>query len=250
MLSDEWWRTPRALRECGAFPAANPLRPLARSRTIAPMAPRILYLHGFGSGPRSTKGTAIGAHFADRGFTVDRLDLRVPSLAHLRLSAMLDRAGLAIGDARDRAIVIGSSLGGLTAARLAERDPRVMALVLLAPAFNLMQRWKEQLGAGWDDWQRTGWRDITDYTTGEPARIDFGFAEDALALDVGLPDVRVPTLILHGTQDDVVPVTSSRRFADGRRNVRLVELEDDHQLTSSLPHILAEATSFLAPWLT
>lgn len=240
---DDW------ARRRGAFPAAGTLHRPGRSRTIGAMAPRILYLHGFGSGPRSTKGTAVAAHFAERGHQVDRLDLRVPSLETLRLSAMLDRAGAAIGDAQDRAIVIGSSLGGLTAARLAERDARVMALVLLAPAFNLVDRWREQLGPAWDEWERTGWRDIVDYTTGQPARLDFGFTRDVAQIDIGLPDVRVPTLILHGTQDETVPVERSRRFANGRRNVRLVELEDGHELTASLPHILREATSFLAPWL-
>ncbi len=93
--------------------------------------PRFLYLHGFASGPRSTKGLAFAEHFASRGAAVERLDLRVPSFEHLRLSAMLDTAQRALGAGRDRAVVFGSSLGGLTAARLAERDPRVTGLVLL-----------------------------------------------------------------------------------------------------------------------
>src|SRR4051794_39234161 len=117
---------------------------------------RFLYLHGFASGPRSKKGMAFAEHYAQRGVELDRLDLRVPSLAHLRLSAMLDTVAAAIGGPEDRAIAIGSSLGGLTAARVAERDPRVEALVLLAPAFQLIARWRQL--PGFDDWQRTGWR--------------------------------------------------------------------------------------------
>src|SRR5690242_716245 len=102
--------------------------------------PRILYLHGFASGPGSKKGVAFADHHAVRGIAVDRLNLRVPSFEHLRLSAMIATAQAALGGDRDRAIVVGSSLGGLTAARLAERDPRVIALVLLAPAFQLIDR--------------------------------------------------------------------------------------------------------------
>lgn len=204
---------------------------------------RVLYLHGFASGPRSTKGVAFERHFAGQGLAVERLDLRVPSLEHLRLSAMLDvvRAALAEGD-----VLIGSSLGGLTAARVAERDARVRALVLLAPAFQLVARWRQQLGPAWEDWRRTGWREITDYTTGQPARVDFGFVEDVAAIDVGHPDVRVPTLILHGTRDDTVPVEHSRAFAAGRANVRLVELDDGHELVASLPRLLDESERFLA----
>ena len=204
---------------------------------------RVLYLHGFASGPRSTKGVAFERHFAAQGVAIERLDLRVPSLEHLRLSAMLDvvRAALAGGD-----VLIGSSLGGLTAARVAERDARVRALVLLAPAFQLVARWRDQLGPAWDEWRRTGWREITDYTTGRPARVDFGFVEDCAQIDVGFPDVRVPTLILHGTGDDTVPVAHSRAFATGRAHVRLVELDDGHELVASLPRLLDESERFLA----
>jgi pimeloyl-ACP methyl ester carboxylesterase len=209
------------------------------------MVPRLLYLHGFASGPRSTKGVAFAAHHARRGRTLECLDLRVPSLAHLRLSEMIATVRAAIDGP---AIVIGSSLGGLTAARVAERDPRVVALVLLAPAFQLVARWRER--EGWDDWRRTGWREIHDFQTGRPARIDFGFAEDAMAVDAGLPEVTVPTLILHGTRDDVVPIATSRALATGRPCVQLVELDDGHELIASLPRLLDEADRFLAPWIT
>src|SRR5688500_15564946 len=97
----------------------------------------ILYLHGFASGPGSKKGLAFEQHFAARKLRVDRMNLRVPSFEHLRLSAMVDTVLAAL---HDRTIVIGSSLGGLTAARAAERDSRIRALILLAPAFQLVER--------------------------------------------------------------------------------------------------------------
>ena len=211
------------------------------------MPPRFLYLHGFASGPNSAKGVAFAEHYGRRGIPLDRLDLRVPSLPHLRLSAMLATVQQAIGGASDRAVILGSSLGGLVAARVAERDPRVTALVLLAPAFQLIARWRAL--PGWDDWRRTGWREIHDYTTHQPAQIDFGAAEDAMAIDVGYPDVRVPTLILHGVRDDAVPIETSRAFAQGKPHVQLVELDDGHDLIASLPRLLREADRFLAPWL-
>jgi uncharacterized protein len=211
------------------------------------MAPRYLYLHGFASGPHSAKAVAYATHYAQRGIGIDRLDLRVPSLEHLRLSAMISAVQQAIGDPRERAVVIGSSLGGLTAARVAERDPRVSALVLLAPAFQLIARWREL--PGWDDWRRLGWREIHDYKTNRPARIDFGFADEAMAIDVGYPDVRVPTLILHGAADEIVSISHSRTFAAGKPHVRLIELDDGHDLIASLPRMLEETDWFLAPWM-
>lgn len=205
----------------------------------------ILYLHGFASGPQSTKGVAFEQHFAARGIVIECMNLRVPSFEHLRLSAMIDTVRAAIpGDGS--AILIGSSLGGLTAARVAERDPRVRALILLAPAFQLVARWREQLGAEWDAWRASGTREVDDYMTRGKSRIDFGFVEDVQAIDLGYPDVRVPTLILHGTGDEVVPIERSRTFAADRPWVRLVELADGHELVASLPVLLAESEAFLA----
>jgi uncharacterized protein len=211
------------------------------------MTPRFLYLHGFASGPHSAKAVAYAEHFAKQGVGLDRLDLQVPSLEHLRLSVMMDEVAKAIGDSKDRAVIIGSSLGGLTAARVAERDPRVTGLVLLAPAFQLIARWRQL--PGWDDWRRRGWREIHDYKTNRPARIDYEFATEAATIDVGYPDVRVPTLILHGTRDDIVSIEHSRTFARDRGHVRLVELDDGHDLIASLPTMFEETDRFLAPWL-
>lgn len=211
--------------------------------------PRFLYCHGFASGPRSTKGVAFGEHFGARGVAVDRLDLRVPSFEHLRLSAMIETVRSAIGGPDDRAVIVGSSLGGLTAARVAERDPRVVAVMLLAPAFQLVSRWETMLGPAWAEWRNTGWREVMDYTTGAPARVDFGFVEDVATIDVGFPALAIPTLICHGVDDDTVPVEHSRRFAAGRANVRVIELPDGHELAASLPRLLAEADAFLGPYL-
>jgi uncharacterized protein len=215
--------------------------------------PRFLYLHGFASGPQSTKGVAFSEHFARRGVAIERLDLRLPSLERLRLSAGIAATRAAIGGEHDRAVLLGSSLGGLTAARVTALDARVCALVLMAPAFRLTESWRARLGEeGFRSRRDSGWLEIDDFVTGEKARLDFGFAEDAAATDAtdgGWPDVRVPTLIVHGRFDQVVDVQLSRTFAAGKRHVRLVEVDDLHELTATLPRTLAEVESFLAPFL-
>jgi pimeloyl-ACP methyl ester carboxylesterase len=213
------------------------------------MGPRFLYLHGFGSGRDSAKGVALEAHYAARGVALERLDLRVPSLEHLRLSAMIATTRAAIGDASDRAVIFGSSLGGLTAARVAAEDARVCALVLLAPAFGMASHYRARIGdAAWNEWQATDRLEIDDYALQRKTTLDFGFAEDLLAIDAArgeIPDVRVPTLIVHGRADSVVPIEGSRAYAAQRRWVRLVEVDDEHELTRSVARIAAEADDFL-----
>jgi uncharacterized protein len=209
---------------------------------------QIVYLHGFASGPTSRKAKAFAEHLGKRGITIERLDLRVPSFEHLRLSAMIDHVRKAI---KGPAIVIGSSLGGLTAAHVAEVDERVQAAVLLAPAFEIVARWRVQLQAAgeWDEWKRTGWREVYDYSTGESARIDYGFIEDAEKIDVGLPNVKQPTLVLHGTGDETVPIATSRAFVKAHPKAKLVEVVDGHELGNTIPQLLAESDVFLAPFL-
>jgi alpha-beta hydrolase superfamily lysophospholipase len=208
-----------------------------------------LYLHGFASGPSSKKGLAMAEWFAARDVRLELLDLRVPSFERLRLSAMLETVRAAIGGEAERVVLLGSSLGGLTAARVAERDARVMALVLLAPAFRLGERWVRRLGA--DEvarWKEREWLTVHDHVTGRPGRVDHVFLEDVLEVDArggGWPEVRVPTLIVHGKEDTAVEIETSRAWAAGRRWVRLVEVDDGHELVTSLPRIQAEVETFL-----
>jgi hypothetical protein len=210
--------------------------------------PRFLYLHGFASSPGSAKARAFSEDFGARGVDVERLDMRVPSMEHLRLSAMISHVRAQIGGPRDRAVLIGSSLGGLTACRVAEDDARVCALVLMAPAFRMVERWRERLGSGWDLWRERGWLEVDDHASRQKVRVDFGFAQDAAEVDAaggGWPDVRVPVLIVHGTRDEVVDIDLSRTWARDKRHVRLIEVDDTHELGASVPRILSESRKFL-----
>ncbi len=219
-----------------------------------PEGPRWLYLHGFGSGPESSKGVALSAHYARQGIQLKRLNLRQPSLEHLRLSAMMRTVREAMGGERDRAILFGSSMGGLTASRVAEEDARVCALVLLAPAFRAMEQRRRRDGPEvMRRWEDTGWLEVQDYAEKRTTRVDFGFVLDLDAIDArsgGWPDVRVPTLIIHGRQDVTTDIEYSRRWARGKRHVRLIEVDDGHELAASLDRIAAEADDFLRPFLT
>ncbi|MBZ4330903.1 alpha/beta fold hydrolase [Corallococcus interemptor] len=214
--------------------------------------PRWLYLHGFASGPLSAKGVWLDAYWAKQGIPLERLNLRVPSLEHLSLHAMLDTVRDALGAPNDRAVLIGSSLGGLVAARTAEADARVGALVLLAPAFHFVEQLQRRLGPHhWAEWKRTGSLETDDHAEKRRTRVHHGIIEEAQRMDAERgpwPDVRVPTLIIHGRQDDTCDVRYSREWSKGKRHVRLVEVDDGHELTASLELIAREADAFLTPW--
>ncbi len=172
----------------------------------------------------------------------------------------------AIGDVvgeRGRMVVVGSSLGGLAAARAAERDSRIVGALLLAPAFCLVERWHARLGdAGWNEWRAKGTSTFVDYSGPDLSfELEWKFIEECAQIDgpdapldeqgksgrgPRWPDVRVPVTIVHGRNDDVVDPQLSRLFSRDRENVRHVEVDDDHQLGSSVPRILDELDRLIA----
>ena len=105
---------------------------------------RFLYLHGFASGPNSSKARYFRDRFAALGIPLDVLDLEHGDFAGLTLSGMLQTIHHAA--AGTPAVLIGSSLGGYLAALYAARHPEVERLVLLAPAFRFPTHYPATLG--------------------------------------------------------------------------------------------------------
>ena len=129
------------------------------------------------------------------------------------------------------------------------KQRRVLERLLESSAFRLAERWKRNLGeAALRDWEEND-REIDDYVTKQKTRIHFELFRELDKLDRGWPDVRVPVLIIHGRGDDTVPIEGSREWARDRRWVRLVEVDDGHELVASLPTIIEETEAFLKPFL-
>lgn len=207
-----------------------------------PMSHRYAYLHGFASGPRSRKGVALARVLGARGITLERPDLNRPSFARLSHDAMLAELDAIDEEAKREGVTwrfVGSSLGGWLAARWAELHPdRVDRLVLLCPGFDLSARWPKLFGAdAMAEWAREGEMIVRD-GAGDPVALWYGFYQESLR-QPAWPVVPCPTVIVHGTRDVTVPVESSRRYASEHANVRLVEVDDDHEMTGSI-EVIAE----------
>lgn len=196
----------------------------------------ILYLHGFASGPSSYKASVLVPPLRADGFHVEVPDLNEGDFERLTISRAL---ALAKRRVRDRTIVIGSSFGGYVATLLASMDDRVKALVLMAPAFDLAGRMHRRYGEeAIQGWKEAGYSMVEHYAFGGEHRIGYGFLEDA-ELHPLYPKVRVPTYVLQGERDDVVPPETARALAEA--HPELVELdlvEDDHGLGSSAERAL------------
>lgn len=209
-------------------------------------SPTWLWLHGLGSARLGEKSTSLLAHVRARGERFLRIDLRghgassgqvgaVP-LSHVidDLVHLLDQAG--------ETIVVGTSLGGLVGAYAAALRPeRVRALVLVAPALGLMGNLPALL-------DRDGC-----LTTSNGIRFPVmaDVLADALRLDErGLPQrVAVPTLLVHGTADEVIPHRASERFFAAiphpHKQLWLVP-GGDHRLAEAAPQIWPRIDAMLA----
>jgi pimeloyl-ACP methyl ester carboxylesterase len=204
---------------------------------------RLIYLHGFASGPSSQKARFFRDRFAELGMGLDVPDLTEGKFEHLTLSgqlAVIERTAKG-----DPVSLIGSSMGGYLAALYAARHPEVEKLVLLAPAFSFLTRWPEGLGESkMDEWKRTGEMQVFDYVEKRNVPIGYQLIEDAQKYE-GFPNVRQPTLIFHGTRDTTVPASGSVSFSEQHPQTILRLMESDHQLLNVLDDIWMETEKFL-----
>ena len=213
-------------------------------------APRAIYLHGFASGRGSAKGRALASVVSDLGGVLELPDLNLPSFERLSLLVQLEHVRALLDRDPRPAILIGSSMGGYLATLLAARRegepasvptaPNVVALVLLAPAFDLAARWRQRLGeAGWERWKRDGSMLYPHFAVAPAAPLHSAFFEEAETLPP-MPGTSLPVTVIQGRRDETVPHATARAWVDANRQARLVELDDDHLLAASTASIAHE----------
>ena len=204
----------------------------------------VVYLHGFASGPGSTKAQFFRAALAEHGVDVAIPDL-APDFTHQTVTSMLGVVDGLLDGAP--AVLFGSSLGGYLAALAAARRPdRVPALVLFAPAFGFAQRWPERIGpAALAEWRATGTMPVWHYGRENYLPLAIDLLDDA-ARHPEEPDPPCPALVFAGRRDDTVPLASVERFAHRRPAAReLVVLDSGHELTDVLEPMRERTVGFL-----
>ncbi|BAU63764.1 hypothetical protein STA3757_11310 [Stanieria sp. NIES-3757] len=193
-----------------------------------------IYLHGFASSPQSHKAQYLRDRFASIGINLTLLDLNQGDFSHLTLTRQIQQTVAAFPSPDTPVTIIGSSFGGLTAAWLGETYPQVQRLVLLAPAFNFLAHWLPKLGeAQRQQWQQSGYLSAYHYGEGRMLPLHYQFVVDLSKYDDSQLRRALPTFIIHGLNDDVIPITASRNYSSQRPWVKLIELESDHGLTDA-----------------
>lgn len=157
---------------------------------------------------------AHGLEGSPAGYKVTELrkrgfELQAPNCLELPLADRI-AAYLTHTDGHTGVVLAGSSYGGLASAYLAHTVPqRLRAVLLLAPALHHSEA---------------------------PVLNPSGLMVPA----------SLPCTVIHGTQDAIVPIAVSRDLARRCPHIRLIEVDDTHGLSNSLPTIAAALAELCA----
>jgi alpha-beta hydrolase superfamily lysophospholipase len=224
---------------------------LRRHWSARPARAALLIVHGIGE--HSGRYERLGAHLAGLGFDVLGFDTRGfgssgGTRAHVdRFERYLDDVEDLLAERRRLSVPVvlfGHSMGGLIAARyLVDGRPRPDLAVLSAPALAAdVPAWQRVLApvlgrlvprlvlpTGIDPARLSRDRDVVDAYVGDPLVVGGATAGlgralfDAMAVTVrNLEQLTVPTFVLHGSDDALVPPTASEhleRLPNVRRRV-------------------------------
>ncbi|MCC6898708.1 MAG: alpha/beta fold hydrolase [Polyangiaceae bacterium] len=258
--------------------ASSAVKAEGRGRLIGPgdpaaieiegAGPPILGIHGFGGTPLEVGLVAEVARALGRRACLPLLPghgTHADDLSRMRWDDWARAVDAALERETEPAIVVGLSLGSLLATHLAVTRPeRVRALVLLANAFWLtapFPAWALRAvhALGLPDFRLP--KVAADIADPDARRTHLTYGEQPVHAAVAveragarmrrrLPEVQVPTLIVHGARDRVCPVANAERVASrlGSRDVRVVILpRSRHIVTRDLERteVAAELRRFV-----
>lgn len=204
-----------------------------------------IYLHGFASSPKSRKAVYLQDCFAERNIQLEIPDLNQDDFSHLTLTRQIAQTAAMFEDAETSVTLIGSSFGGLTAVWLAQKYSQVKRLILLAPAFGFPSNWFDKFPeVELKQWQETGYKNIYHYGENKLLPLHYEFLVDGNRYNIDELKRSLPTLIIHGKNDDVVPIEVSRNYANKHDTVKLIELDSDHGLNDVKERIWQEIQDF------
>ena len=219
------------------------------------------FLHGLNSNRRGEKALYFARQVARRGEAFASLDMTGHGdsdgdLTDLTLSRNLRDLSRGLDFVEQKigpfaaVHLVGSSLGGLTALWFAATNPgRVDRNLVIAPAFEMAGRMLLSLGREKaQQWRRLGKIHIeADYGEFD---LGYSFVEDESQYPtiVLLKRLSTPSLVLHGSDDEVVPCQLSRQFSDRLEHAKLVVIKGgDHRLTTYKELLFHEMWQFVEP---
>ncbi|MCY3413986.1 MAG: prolyl oligopeptidase family serine peptidase [Candidatus Heimdallarchaeota archaeon] len=156
--------------------------------------------------------------------------MTIPSLVELVISL--------ISQSKYPVILMGSSHGGLIAAIVSSQQP-ITQLILLAPAIQYKSIIEYRYADMMSQWEEQGFIELSHELWPRSVKWSWEYYQ---SLPIKISKSLSPILLIHGTSDDVIPVTHSKQFITEQKahGVSCIEyyLEDgNHSLSNKLNEI-------------
>ncbi len=211
------------------------------------MSQTILYLHGFASSAGGAKAQYLGERFEalpDVDFVPFDFNPTPKDFEYMTVTGLINRLRQHV---LYRSVgpfcTVASSMGALVALHYAHRFDGVEKVLLLAPALSYIPADLNETDIR--RWKNSGVIQVPHHAFERmlPLRVDLHL--DGQRYRRPVPPA-APTLIIHGRDDETVPIENSRAYATAfPERVRLIEVEAGHRLNDQLSLIWEYVCSFL-----
>jgi len=218
-----------------------------------PQGSCVISCHGMLSNKEGKKHGLLARYLSERGVSMLRFDFAgrgesEGSMENMSYTSEMHDLDAAVEYLAARGVqrvgVFGSSMGGAVALLTAARDERIVAIATLA-AVGYPAALEERYPGDVRRWRERGYIDF------DQGRLGVGFLDDAMSHDVvsATQVLRAPVLVVHGIEDEVVPVSEAHDIAASARNVSLHLVDGaDHRFSD--PIHLRPTMAHIADFLT
>jgi alpha-beta hydrolase superfamily lysophospholipase len=201
--------------------------------------PAVIMVHGFAKTKSERKFVELTRELVKNGIASLRFDFSgcgdsEGEFEEIRISKQVKELKAAYQKlAKEKRIdknkigIFAHSLGTVIAALFQQKYQRAKCLVLAAPAFDqesLIKRWYTQDQI--KEWKRKSYLDTPKF------RIGLGYLEEARDYTEILTEIKIPTLILHGKEDEDIPEKFAKeafsKIGAKEKKIKIIKGADHH----------------------
>lgn len=205
------------------------------------IADKVIYLHGFRASHKSRRVNRIEEFFTNRGIPFFAPSMNCPDFENLTVDAMMDNIVDVLKTCPNNTMVMCASMSTVPLLNAVQQKrpgtEKIHKIVLTGPVFNYATNKgiTEPVDIFLENWKRDGRRKVShrDYIDG--AQLHYEFAEQMCRYNAENIVVDRPTLLIHGTDDEIVDFTEAVAFHDRQTQTTFHVIDGgDHDLN---PHV-------------
>ncbi len=219
----------------------------------------LVMAHGFPSNKNTKNNITLAKRLAKKGIGSFRFDFfgmgeSDGNFADITISEAVDDTLQAIAYVKKQDYkhigLLGSSFGGFVSLLATAKISDLAFLALKSPVSDYLALEKYYFTqAQLEDWKKRGYREVDDH--GQQKKLNYFFFTDLQKHDgyAAARKITIPTLIVHGNKDEIVPYSQSQKLVKKLSNGTLVTIDRaNHRFTTSPAHtsqMLSAITNFV-----